>query len=106
MDPEASRKRDFAKICKFRREAQGPQCQVVYVFPVIGLSGAMTVVVLAIQVCEVGLIMTFSAQWVTVVSEVTYPVLYMFPMIGVSSAKAVVGLATQVGNCESDLIVQ
>ncbi len=66
----------------------------VYVFPMIGLSSAKTVAVLAIQVghCEsdLGLDACVSAQWVAVVTEVTYPVMYVFPLIGLSIAKAVV----------------
>merc|ERR1711865_364094 len=44
----------------------------------------------------------FRAQWVTVVSWLTYPVVYVFPMIGFSGAGAVV--AIQVGYCCSDVI--
>jgi len=44
----------------------------------------------------------FRAQWVTVVSWLTYPVVYVFPMIGFSGAGAVVGI--QVGYCCSDVI--
>jgi len=44
----------------------------------------------------------FQAQWVTVVSWLTYPVVYIFPMIGFSGATAVV--AIQVGYCVSDVI--
>jgi bacteriorhodopsin len=46
----------------------------------------------------------FRAQWVTVVSWLTYPVVYVFPMIGFSGAKAVV--AIQVGYCVSDIIAK
>jgi len=44
----------------------------------------------------------FQAQWVTVISWLTYPVVYVFPMIGFSGAGAVV--AIQVGYCCSDVI--
>jgi len=44
----------------------------------------------------------FKAQWVTVVSWLTYPVVYVFPMIGFKGASAVV--AIQVGYCVSDVI--
>jgi len=44
----------------------------------------------------------FRAQWVTVVSWLTYPVVYVFPMMGISGAKAVV--AIQCGYCCSDII--
>jgi len=46
--------------------------------------------------------LVFRAQWVTVVSWLTYPVVYVFPMIGFSGARAVV--AIQVGYCASDVI--
>merc|ERR1711920_79919 len=46
--------------------------------------------------------LVFRAQWVTVVSWLTYPVVYVFPMIGFSGARAVV--AIQVGYCVSDII--
>merc|ERR1712166_1698456 len=44
----------------------------------------------------------FRAQWVTVVSWLTYPVVYIFPMIGFSGSGAVV--AIQVEYCCSDVI--
>jgi len=44
----------------------------------------------------------FRAQWVTVVSWLTYPVVYIFPMLGFAGADAVV--AIQVGYCASDII--
>merc|ERR1711957_680568 len=46
--------------------------------------------------------LVFRAQWVTVVSWLTYPVVYVFPMLGFSGAGAVV--AIQVGYCCSDII--
>jgi len=42
------------------------------------------------------------AQWVTVISWLTYPFVYIIPMFGVSGANAVVGI--QVGYCCSDII--
>jgi bacteriorhodopsin len=42
------------------------------------------------------------AQWVTVVSWLTYPVVYLFPMFGFAGAQAVV--AIQCGYCASDII--
>jgi len=46
--------------------------------------------------------LVFRAQWVTVLSWLTYPVVYVFPMLGFSGAQAVV--AIQVGYCCSDVI--
>jgi len=45
-----------------------------------------------------------TAQLVTVVSWLTYPIVYVFPMIGFSGASAVV--AIQVGYCCSDIIAK
>jgi len=45
-----------------------------------------------------------TAQLVTVVSWLTYPVVYVFPMMGFSGASAVV--AIQVGYCCSDIIAK
>jgi len=44
----------------------------------------------------------FRAQWVTVLSWLTYPVVYIFPMLGFKGAEVVV--AIQVGYCCSDVI--
>jgi len=44
----------------------------------------------------------YRAQWVTVLSWLTYPVVYVFPMLGFSGAKAVI--AIQCGYCASDVI--
>ena len=44
------------------------------------------------------------AQWVTVISWLTYPVVYVFPMLGLAGADAVV--AIQVGYCVSDIIAK
>jgi len=46
--------------------------------------------------------LVFRAQWVTVLSWLTYPVVYVFPMLGFKGAGAVV--AIQVGYCASDII--
>jgi bacteriorhodopsin len=46
--------------------------------------------------------LVFRAQWVTVVSWLTYPVVYVFPMIGFRGSSAVVSI--QVGYCCSDII--
>merc|ERR1712154_429671 len=46
--------------------------------------------------------LVFRAQWVTVVSWLTYPVVYIFPMLGFAGAQAVVNI--QVGYCVSDVI--
>merc|ERR1712045_861883 len=43
--------------------------------------------------------LVFRAQWVTVVSWLTYPVVYIFPMLGFKGAQAVVNI--QVGYCVS-----
>merc|ERR1711997_516257 len=50
---------------------------------------------------EVGSLI-FKAQWVTVLSWLTYPVVYIFPMLGFAGASAVVHI--QVGYCVSDII--
>merc|ERR1711988_1968026 len=42
------------------------------------------------------------AQWMTVISWLTYPVVYVIPMMGAVGAQAVVGI--QVGYCISDII--
>jgi len=43
-----------------------------------------------------------AAQWMTVISWLTYPVVYVIPMMGAVGAQAVVGI--QVGYCISDII--
>jgi len=43
-----------------------------------------------------------TAQYMTVVSWLTYPIVYIIPMMGVSGANAVVGI--QMGYCVSDII--
>lgn len=42
------------------------------------------------------------AQWVTVISWLTYPIVYVIPMMGAKGAHAVVGI--QMGYCISDII--
>ena len=42
------------------------------------------------------------AQWITVISWLTYPVVYVITMMGAVGAQAVVGI--QVGYCISDII--
>merc|ERR1719191_2282832 len=44
----------------------------------------------------------FTAQWMTVISWLTYPFVYIIPMFGARGAKAVVGI--QMGYCISDII--
>merc|ERR1712113_611411 len=43
-----------------------------------------------------------SAQIMTVISWVTYPVVYLFPMLGMAASQVVVNI--QVGYCVSDII--
>merc|ERR1711937_722657 len=43
-----------------------------------------------------------SAQWMTVISWLTYPFVYIIPMFGATGAKAVVGI--QLGYCFSDIV--
>merc|ERR1711904_86229 len=43
-----------------------------------------------------------TAQWMTVISWLTYPVVYILPMLGLEDAGAVVGI--QMGYCVSDII--
>ena len=43
-----------------------------------------------------------SAQWMTVISWLTYPFVYIIPMFGAVGAKAVVGI--QLGYCFSDIV--
>jgi len=44
----------------------------------------------------------YTAQYMTVISWLTYPVVYVFPMMGFSGAQAVI--AIQIGYCISDVI--
>jgi len=43
-----------------------------------------------------------TAQYMTVISWLTYPIVYIIPMMGVSGSNAVVGI--QMGYCISDII--
>tara|TARA_B110000208_G_scaffold177406_1_gene224563 strand:- start:107 stop:661 length:555 start_codon:yes stop_codon:yes gene_type:complete len=43
-----------------------------------------------------------TAQYMTVISWLTYPIVYVIPMMGVSGANAVVGI--QMGYCVSDIV--
>merc|ERR1719503_222823 len=45
-----------------------------------------------------------TAQWMTVISWLTYPIVYIIPMLGASGAEAVVGI--QMGYCLSDIIAK
>ena len=45
-----------------------------------------------------------SAQNLTVISWLTYPVVYIFPMMGFSGAQAVINI--QLGYCVSDIIAK
>jgi len=73
-----------------------PFCYIIYEL-LVGLSAALKT---ETNDSVRGLI--FRAQWVTVVSWLTYPVVYVFPMLGFAGAEAVV--AIQVGYCASDII--
>jgi bacteriorhodopsin len=44
----------------------------------------------------------YGAQWMTVISWLTYPIVYIIPMLGAKGANAVVGI--QIGYCISDII--
>merc|ERR1712039_506964 len=76
--------------------AMVPFCYIVYEL-LVGLSAA-TAAETDPRVRD----LVFRAQWVTVVSWLTYPVVYIFPMIGFKGAQAVVNI--QVGYCVSDVI--
>merc|ERR1719440_1317709 len=78
----------FLAICPF--------CYIVYEL-LVGLAAATNS-----EPNEALKALVFRAQWVTVVSWLTYPVVYVFPMIGFTGAGAVV--AIQVGYCVSDII--
>jgi len=73
-----------------------PFCSIVYEL-LVGLAAATSS-----EANDQVRALIFRAQWVTVVSWLTYPVVYVFPMIGFSGARAVV--AIQVGYCASDVI--
>jgi bacteriorhodopsin len=44
------------------------------------------------------------AQWVTVISWLTYPIVFILPMLGLKGASAVVGI--QCGYCVSDVVAK
>jgi len=73
-----------------------PFCYIVYEL-LIGLASATNS-----EANENIKTLIFRAQWVTVVSWLTYPVVYIFPMLGFKGAGAVVGI--QCGYCASDII--
>merc|ERR1719491_2878107 len=73
-----------------------PFCYIVYEL-LLGLSAATRS-----ETDEKVRSLVFRAQWVTVVSWLTYPAVYIFPMLGFAGAEAVV--AIQVGYCVSDII--
>jgi len=76
--------------------AMVPFLYIVYEL-LVGLAGAT-----ALETDPAVKELIFRAQWVTVLSWLTYPVVYIFPMIGFAGARAVV--AIQVGYCVSDII--
>jgi bacteriorhodopsin len=45
-----------------------------------------------------------TAQWMTVISWLTYPIVYIIPMLGATGSSAVVGI--QMGYCLSDIIAK
>jgi len=73
-----------------------PFCYIVYEL-LVGLAAAT-----ASETDPKVRALVFRAQWVTVVSWLTYPVVYIFPMLGFAGAQAVVNI--QVGYCCSDVI--
>jgi len=75
-----------------------PFCYIVYEL-LIGLRAATNK-----ETNEGVKALIFRAQWVTVVSWLTYPVVYIFPMLGFAGSNAVV--AIQVGYCVSDIIAK
>jgi bacteriorhodopsin len=78
--------------------AMVPFCYIVFEL-LVGLRSAR----LAETNSEVSALI-FRAQYVTVISWLTYPIVYVFPMLGVAGANAVV--AIQVGYCVSDVIAK
>merc|ERR1712174_173210 len=76
--------------------AMVPFCYIVYEL-LVGLAAAT-----ASETDPKVRALIFRAQWVTVVSWLTYPVVYIFPMLGFAGASAVVHI--QVGYCVSDVI--
>merc|ERR1712012_7759 len=85
-----------AERWKFWMLAMLPFCYIVYEL-LVGLAAAT-----ASETDPRVRDLVFRAQWVTVVSWLTYPVVYVFPMLGFSGAQAVVNI--QVGYCVSDVI--
>jgi len=80
----------------FWMAAMVPFCYIVYEL-LVGLAAAT-----ASEIDPRIRDLVFRAQWVTVVSWLTYPVVYIFPMLGFKGAQAVVNI--QVGYCVSDVI--
>jgi len=76
--------------------AMVPFCYIVYEL-LVGLAAAT-----AAETDPKVRDLVFKAQWVTVLSWLTYPVVYIFPMLGFAGAQAVVNI--QVGYCVSDVI--
>merc|ERR1711920_32759 len=87
---------DFGERWLYWRLAMLPFCYIVYEL-LVGLAAARSS-----ETNDQVRALIFRAQWVTVVSWLTYPVVYVFPMMGFSGARAVV--AIQVGYCVSDII--
>jgi len=75
-----------------------PFCYIVYEL-LVGLAGARNA-----ETNDNVKALIFRAQFVTVISWLTYPVVYVFPMLGFAGANAVV--AIQVGYCCSDVIAK
>jgi len=89
---------DLTVRWKYWGLAMLPFCYIIYEL-LVGLSGALKT-----ESNDNVRSLIFRAQWVTVVSWLTYPVVYVFPMLGFSGANAVV--AIQVGYCASDIIAK
>merc|ERR1712157_116099 len=87
---------NLAERWKFWAAAMVPFCYIVYEL-LVGLAAAT-----ASETDPRVRDLVFRAQWVTVVTWVTYPVVYIFPMLGFKGAQAVVNI--QVGYCVSDVI--
>jgi bacteriorhodopsin len=75
-----------------------PFCYIVYEL-LVGLAAATNA-----ETNDNVKALVLRAQWVTVISWLTYPVVYIFPMFGFAGASAVV--AIQVGYCCSDVIAK
>merc|ERR1711920_820819 len=93
---DAYRYMDFGERWLYWKLAMLPFCYIVYEL-LVGLAAARSS-----ETNDQVRALIFRAQWVTVVSWLTYPVVYVFPMMGFSGARAVV--AIQVGYCVSDII--